>query len=71
MPPTISPIRARCVCAAMNPSAVQPSSIGSSGRPTLRIWKRWSITQIESNPTASAVLAMRASVGAISGVPPG
>ena len=41
--------------AAMNPSAVMPSSIGSSARPTLRIWKKWSITQIESKPASSAV----------------
>ena len=30
MPPTISPIRARSVCAAMKPSAVWPSSIGAA-----------------------------------------
>ncbi len=39
----------------MKPSVVMPSSIGSSVRPTLRIWKKWSMTQIESNPASSAV----------------
>ena len=48
-----------------------PSSIGSSGRPTLRIWKKWSITQIESKPTSSAWRAMRARVGPIASGPPG
>src|SRR4051794_24890710 len=55
----------------MNPSVVRPSSIGSSGRPTLRIWKKWSITQIESKPAASASRTMRASVGPMASGPPG
>ena len=53
----MSPIRARSVCAAMKPSAVWPSSIGASGGPRPRIWKKWSITQIESKPASSAVRA--------------
>ncbi len=57
--------------AAMNPSAVQPSSIGSSTLPTPRIWKKWSITQIESNPASSAWRTIRARVGPIASVPPG
>ena len=52
------------MCAAMKPRAVQPSSIGSSGAPTLRIWKKWSMTQIESKPASSASRTMRARVGA-------
>ena len=55
----------------MNPSVVIPSSIGSSGRPTLRIWKKWSMTQIESNPTSSADLTSAARVGPIACAPPG
>jgi PAS domain-containing protein len=55
----------------MNPSVVMPSSIGSSGRPTPRIWKKWSITQIESKPRPSAWLTIRASVGPIASGPPG
>src|SRR6186997_2983449 len=55
----------------MNPSAVMPSSIGSSTRPTLRIWKKWSITQIESKPASSASRTMRANVGAMASGPPG
>ena len=51
----MSPSRARVVWAAMNPSVVMPSSIGSSIRPTPRIWKKWSMTQIESKPASSAV----------------
>src|SRR4029079_15687106 len=71
MPPTIRPGRARFVWAARKPSVVQPSSIGSSVLPTLRIWKKWSITQIESKPTSSAWRAIWDSVGAMAGVPPG
>jgi hypothetical protein len=48
-----------------------PSSIGSSARPTARIWKKWSITQIESKPASSAVRTTRASVGASCSGPPG
>src|SRR5262249_50789609 len=48
-----------------------PSSIGSSAGPTPRIWKKWSITQSESIPAASAVSTTRPRVGPISGVPPG
>ena len=48
-----------------------PSSIGSSGRPTPRIWKKWSITQMESKPTSSAWRTIRASVGPICSGPPG
>ena len=55
----------------MKPSAVQPSSIGSSGRPTPRIWKKWSITQIESKPASSASRQIRARVGPMASVPPG
>ena len=55
----------------MKPSAVNPSSIGASGGPRPRIWKKWSITQIESKPTASAVRVTRASVGPIAAGPPG
>src|SRR6187200_3271844 len=65
------PSRARFVCAAMNPSAVVPSSMGSSTSPTLRIWNRWSMTQIESNPASSAVWQTRASVSPIAASPPG
>src|SRR6188768_2632327 len=71
MPPTIRPRRARVECAAMNPSVVSPSSIGSSGRPTLRIWKKWSITQMESMPAASASRTIRARVGPMASGPPG
>src|SRR4051794_29325014 len=67
----MSPSRARSVFAARNPSVVQPSSIGSSGRPTLRIWKKWSITQMESNPAWSASRATLASVGPSASLPPG
>ena len=42
----------------MKPSVVKPSSIGSSGLPTPRIWKKWSMTQIESKPTSSASRTM-------------
>ena len=55
----------------MKPSAVQPSSIGSSARPTPRIWKKWSMTQMESNPASSAARTMRPSVGPIASVPSG
>ena len=55
----------------MNPSVVQPSSIGSSGRPTPRIWKKWSMTQMESKPASSAARTTRASVGPIASGPPG
>ena len=48
-----------------------PSSIGSSISPTLRIWKRWSITQIESKPASSAARHTRASVSPIRASPPG
>src|SRR5512143_1958790 len=71
MPPTIRPMRARFVWAPMKPSAVQPSSIGSSTAPTLRIWNRWSITQIESKPTSSAVRTIRSRWAASSRAPPG
>ena len=47
----------------MKPRAVQPSSIGSSSGPLPRIWKKWSMTQIESKPTSSAVRTIRARVG--------
>src|SRR4051794_36425954 len=55
----------------MNPSVVSPSSMGSSGRPTLRIWKKWSITQIESKPAASASRTVRARVGPMASGPSG
>src|ERR1039457_1629106 len=71
MPPTISPRRARLVTPARKPSVVQPSSIGSVTGPTPRIWKKWSISQIESKPASSAVRAIRPRVGAIAAVPPG
>ncbi len=71
MPPTMSPSRACSEWAAMNPRAVWPSSIGASGGPRPRIWKKWSITQIESNPTSSAVLTTRARVGPMAAAPPG
>ena len=48
-----------------------PSSIGSSGRPTPRIWKKWSMTQMESKPTSSACWTTRARVGPITSAPPG
>ena len=67
----MSPIRARLECAAMKPSAVMPSSIGSSARPTLRIWKKWSITQMESKPASSASRTTRPRVGPMASVPPG
>src|SRR5262245_12843369 len=67
----MSPRRACFECAAMKPSAVMPSSIGSSGGPTPRIWKKWSMTQIESKPTSSAVRTTRAKVSASSRAPPG
>src|SRR5450759_2759695 len=71
MPPTMSPRRAWLVWAAMNPSVVQPSNMGSSAGPIPRIWKKWSITQRESNPASSALRTIRASVGPMAGVPPG
>ena len=55
----------------MKPSVVQPSSIGSVTGPTPPIWKKWSMTQIESKPTSSAVRTTRASVGPIAAAPPG
>jgi len=55
----------------MKPSVVQPSSIGSSGLPTPRIWKKWSITQSESKPTSSAWRTISERVGPMAGVPPG
>ena len=48
-----------------------PSSIGSSGRPTEPIWKKWSMTQIESKPASSAVRTMAASVSPSRSPPPG
>ena len=48
-----------------------PSSIGSSGRPTDRIWKKWSMTQMESKPASSAARTTRARVGASCSGPPG
>src|SRR5512140_3604459 len=36
-----------------------------------RIWKKWSMTQSESNPASSALRTMRASVGPMAVVPPG
>ena len=50
---------------------MKPSSIGSSGRPIDRIWKKWSMTQIEPKPTWSASWAMRPSVGPMAASPPG
>src|SRR3970040_1137419 len=47
------------------------STIGSSGRPIPRIWKKWSMTQIESNPASSAARTTRASVGPSCCGPPG
>ena len=47
----------------MKPSAVMPSSIGASGGPRPRIWKKWSITQMESKPTSSALRVTAARVG--------
>ena len=55
----------------MKPSAVWPSSIGASGGPRPRIWKKWSMTQIESKPASSAVRTTRASVGPMASAPPG
>ena len=55
----------------MNPSVVQPSSMGSSTAPTLRIWKKWSMTQIESKPASSASRTMRPRVGPMASGPPG
>ena len=55
----------------MKPSAVSPSSIGASGGPRPRIWKKWSITQIESKPTSSAVRVTRARVEPMAAGPPG
>ncbi len=55
----------------MKPRVVMPSSIGSSTRPTPRIWKKWSMTQIESKPTSSASRTIRASVGPMASAPPG
>src|SRR5690349_10970995 len=71
MAPTINPSRARLVWAVMKPSAVVPSSMGSSISPTLRIWNRWSMTQIESKPASSAARHTRARVGPIWASPPG
>jgi hypothetical protein len=67
----MSPSLAFVVTAAMNPSAVQPSSMGSSIAPTLRIWKKWSITQIESKPASSASRTTLARVGPMASGPPG
>jgi hypothetical protein len=55
----------------MKPSVVQPSSIGWSSEPGGPICQKWSITQMESKPTSSAVLTERASVGPIAAGPPG
>ncbi len=55
----------------MKPSVVRPSSIGSSGRPTEPICRKWSITQMESKPASSAVRTMPASVSPMRASPPG
>ena len=45
--------------------------MGSVTGPTPRIWKKWSMTQIESNPASSAVRAILARVGPMASGPPG
>ena len=55
----------------MNPSVVQPSSIGSSSEPGAPICQKWSMTQMESKPTSSAVRTARARVEPIASGPPG
>ncbi len=47
---------ARLVWAARKPSVVYASSISCSGGPMWPIWKKWSITPIESKPALSAVV---------------
>ncbi len=44
---------ARSVCAAMKPRVVYASSMSFSVGPTAPIWKKWSITAMESKPAWS------------------
>jgi hypothetical protein len=61
-PPTIRPTCSFWVRAASAISATLPSSIQFSIGPTPGIWLRWSITQIDSKPERSAVVAMSVSL---------
>ena len=67
----MGPRRARWLCAAMKPRVVQTSSIGWSSESGAPICQKWSMTQIESKPTSSAVRTARARVGPMASVPPG
>ena len=57
-PPTSRPRFSRSVRAASAARVVLPSSIQFVGGPTPGIWCRWSITNSESKPDASAVSAI-------------
>ncbi|OLT36962.1 hypothetical protein BJF79_06145 [Actinomadura sp. CNU-125] len=59
------------VSAAAYDSAEYASSIGSSGGPTMSIWKKWSMTHSEWSPAWSASRAMPPNVGPICSGPPG
>lgn len=54
----MAPRRAVVVRAARPPRSVYASNMGSSTAPMPGIWKRWSMTQTESKPADSAVVAM-------------
>ena len=59
------------MAAARNPSVAVLSGMSSHSRPTVGIWMKWSITEIDENPTSSAVRAMAPRRGASSAAPPG
>ena len=70
-PVTSVPRRAVDVEAARNPSVAVLSSMSSHSRPTDGICTKWSITEIDENPTSSAARAIAPSRAAVSAGPPG
>ncbi len=71
IPLTNAPRRTRPVTAAMCANVVALSSIGSHGRPIDGICRKWSMTQSESKPAASAAFAKLRTRGPSSSEPPG
>ena len=70
-PDTRVPSRRRSVAAATNASVVHGSGIGSHAGPNMGICRRWSISQSDSNPAASAARATARSRWRCSALPPG
>src|SRR5574341_1924333 len=65
------PRPARFVWPARKPRVVYASSMSRSAAPTGGIWKKWSITQMESYPASSAARAISASFAPSCAGPPG